>query len=67
MPQSTQYLSKKLCLIFNLLFKKIKGEFDNAKRIHDDARSYHHSGQWPDYFTAATCCTVAVQALTLFS
>jgi hypothetical protein len=66
-PQSTQYLSKKLCLIFNLLFKNIKEEFDNDKRIYDDARSHHRIAQWPDYFTAAICCTAAVLALTLFS
>ena len=41
MPQSTQYFLRNICLIFNLLFKKIDEEFDNAKRIYDDAR-YHY-------------------------
>lgn len=43
MPQSTQVFSRNICLIFNLLFKKIEEEFDNDKRIYDDARSHYYT------------------------
>jgi hypothetical protein len=66
-PQSTQYLSKKLCLIFNLLFKKINEEFDNGRRIYDDVRFHHQLLDGRLFYRSHMLYRSHPRALILFS